>query len=68
MKQKSKQNIHWTQKFGETEREGGRESEEERVIDNWGKGRGRLRKREIGHGWVIGAISLVLGCDETSAI
>ena len=27
-----------------------REREEERVIDNWGKGRGRSRKREIGHG------------------
>ena len=38
------------------------------MIDNWGKGRGRSRKREIGHGWVIGAISPVLGCDETSAI
>ena len=45
-----------------------REREEERVIDNWGKGRGRLRKREIGHGWVMGAISPVLGCDETGAI
>ena len=38
------------------------------MIDNGGKGRGRTRKIEIGHGWVIGAISLALGCDETSAI
>ena len=29
------------------------EKEEERVIDKWGKGRGRSRKREIGHGWVM---------------
>ena len=29
------------------------EKEEERMIDKWGKGRGRLRKREIGHGWVM---------------
>ena len=28
--------------------------EEERVIANWGKGRRRSRKREIGHGWVMG--------------
>ena len=42
-----------------------REKEEERVIDNWGKGRGRSRKREIEHGWVKGAISQVLGCNET---
>ena len=28
------------------------------MIANWGKGRGRSRKREIGHGWVMG--------DETS--
>lgn len=45
-----------------------RKREEERVIDNWGKGRGRSRKREIRHGWVMGVISLVLGCDETGAI
>ena len=52
------------------------EKEEERVIDKWGKGRGRSRKKEIGHGWVMwigahgggigalggGSISLVLGC------
>ena len=30
------------------------------MIDNRGKGRGILRKREIGHEWVMGAISLVL--------
>ena len=23
------------------------------MIDKWGKGRGRSRKREIGHGWVM---------------
>ena len=38
------------------------------MIDNGGKGRGRTRKIEIGHGWVIGAISPVLGCVETGAI
>ena len=52
------------------------EKKEERVIDKWGKGRGRSRKREIGHGWVMwigaygggigalgcGLISPVLGC------
>ena len=52
------------------------EKEEERVIDKWGKGRGRSRKKEIGHGWVMwigahgggigalgcGSISLVLVC------
>ena len=38
-----------------------------RVIDNWGKGRGRSRKREIEHGWVMGAILPVLGCDLSGA-
>ena len=38
------------------------------MIDNGGKGRGRTRKIEIGHGWVIGAISPVLGCDKIGAI
>ena len=33
------------------------------MIDKWGKGRGRLRKREIGRGWVMGAILPMRGCD-----
>ena len=44
-------------------REGGKESDRQLR-----EGRGRTRKREIGHGWVIGAISPMLGCDETGAI
>ena len=43
------------------------------MIKNWGKEIGRSRKREIGHGWVMGndfgcAISAVLGCDLSGVI